>query len=89
MQVASTLWSDIKSQKISKQRFRLKWTKCSPRAQFRQVKTGQLQRGSDKEVQDSLPQEVGGGLAPWDGRPTRPMGPTTSTSTRGASPLVL
>ena len=70
MQVASTLWSDIKSQKISKQRFRLKWTKCSPRAQFRQVKTGQLQRGSDKEAQTSPTPSSWGRLAASAGRPT-------------------
>ena len=33
MQVASILWLDIKSQKISEHRFRLKWTKCSPRTE--------------------------------------------------------
>ena len=71
MQVASTIWPDIKSQKISEQRFRLKWTKCSPRTNPNKVKTGQPQRGSDKEAQDSLPEEVGGGW--WHeqaGRPT-------------------
>ena len=31
MQVASTLWPDIKSQKISKHRFRLKWTEPTRR----------------------------------------------------------
>ena len=73
MQVASTLWPDIKSQKISEQWFRLKWTKCSPRTQFRQVKTGQPQRGSDKETQDSLPEEVGGGW--WPGQADLAYGP--------------
>src|SRR6185503_7977899 len=58
MQVASTLWPDIKSQKISERRFRLRWTKCSTRTNPNEVKTGQPQSGSDKEAQDSLPEEV-------------------------------
>ena len=70
MQVASTLWSDIKSQKISERRFRLKWTKCSPRTNPNKVKTGQPQHGSDKEAQDSLLEEVGGGW--WPGQADRP-----------------
>ena len=70
MQVASTLWPDIKSQKISEHRFRLKWTKCSPRIKFKPLKTSQDQRGSDKAAQDSPPEEVGGGWSPWAvGRP--------------------
>ena len=70
MQVASTLWPDIKSQKLSEHRFRLKWTKCSPRTQLRQVKTDRDQCGPDKEAQDSLLDEVGGGWRPWAiGRP--------------------
>ena len=70
MQVASTLWPNIKSQKISERRFRLKWTKCSPRTNPNEVKTGQPQCGSDKEAQDSLPEEVGGGW--WPGQADRP-----------------
>ena len=70
MQVASTLWPDIKSQKLSEHRFRLRWTKSEARTQFKQVKTGQPQCGSDKEAQDSLPEEVGGGW--WPGQADRP-----------------
>ena len=93
LQVTSTLWPDIKSQKLSEHRFRLRWTKSDTRTQFKQVKTGQPQRGSDKEAQDSPPEEVGGGwwLRKAD-RPTWsatwPVGPTASTRARGASPLV-
>ena len=61
MQVASTHWPDIKSQKISERRFMLKWTKCSLRTQFRPLKTGQDQRDQDKAAQDSLLDEAGGG----------------------------
>ena len=89
MQVASTSWPDIKSQKILERRFRLKWTKCSPRTNPNEVKTGQPQRGPDKEAQDSLPEEVGGGW--WPGQadqPTCHVGPTASTRACGASPLV-
>ena len=70
MQVTSTLWPDTKSQKISEQRFRLKWTKCSPRTNPNEVKTGQPQCGSDKEAQDSLPEDVGGGW--WHEQVDRP-----------------
>ena len=70
MQVTSTLWPDIKSQKLSEHRFRLRWTKSDARTQFKQVKTGQPQCGSDKEAQDSLPEEVGGGW--WPGQADRP-----------------
>ena len=70
MQVTSTLWPDIKSQKLSEHRFRLRWTKSDARTQFKQVKTGQPQRGSDKEAQDSPPEEVGGGW--WPGQADRP-----------------
>ena len=48
MQVSSTLWPDIKSQKLSEHRFRLKWTKCSPRTQFRPLKIGQANRVKTK-----------------------------------------
>ena len=70
MQVASTLWPDIKSQKISEHRFRLKWTKCSPRTQLRPLKIGQDQWRQDKKAQDSLLDEAGGGWHHWQaGRP--------------------
>ena len=93
MQVASTLWPDIKSQKLSEHRFRLRWTKSDARTQFRQAKIGQDHHGPDKEAQDSLPEEVGavsGPGRPTDlpSRPTWPMGPTTSIRACGASPLV-
>ena len=71
LQVASTLWPDIKSQKLSDHRFRLRWTKTDARTQFRQAKTGQDQRGPDKEAQDSLLEEDGGDWRRWQAdRPT-------------------
>ena len=93
MQVASTLWPDIKSQKLSEHRFRLRWTKSDARTQFRQAKTGQDHRGLDKEAQDSLLDEAGVGWPTWQvaqptGRLTWPMGPTASTLSRVFSPLV-
>jgi len=66
MQVASTLWPDIKSQKLSEYRFRLRWTKSGSRTQFRQAKTDQDQHGLDKAAQDGPPKEVGGGWRPTD-----------------------
>ena len=53
MQVASTLWLDIKSQKISKRRIRLKWTKCSTRTESKLVKASQSPVLRQKEAQDS------------------------------------
>ena len=93
MQVTSTLGPDIKSQKLSEHRYRLRQTKSDTRTQFRQAKTGQDQRGPDKEAQDSLLDEARVGWPTWQvdrptGQPTQPMGPTASTSRRGASPLV-
>ena len=72
MQVASTLWPDIKSQKISERRFRLKWTKCSPRTNTNAVKTRQAPAFKQEEAQDSLPEEDGGSWPHWQAdRPTR------------------
>jgi len=70
MQVTSTLWPDTKSQKLLERRFRLNWTKYSPRTNSNPFKTDQDQRGPDKEAQDSLPEEVGGGW--WPGQADRP-----------------
>ena len=70
MQVASTLWPSRKSQKISEYRFRLKWTKCSPKTKAKQVKIGQPQCGSDKEAQTSPTPSSWGRLAARAGRPT-------------------
>ena len=44
----------------------LKSLKSDARTQFRQAMTGQTQHGPDKEAQDSLPEEVGGGW--WPGQ---------------------
>ena len=94
MQVTSTLWPDIKSQKLSEHQFRLRWTKSDARTQLRQAKTGQDQRGPNKEAQDSLLEEDGGGWRHWQadrptGRPTWPMGPTVLVKPRVASWLIL
>ena len=71
MQVSSTLWPNIKSQKISEHRFSLKWTKSGSRTQLRQAKTDQDQHGPDMEAQDSLLDEAGGGWRHWQaGRPS-------------------
>ena len=93
MHVTSTLWPEIKSQKLSENRFSLGWAKSDARTQFRQAKTGQDHRGPDKEAQDSLLDKAGVGWPTWQvdrptGRPTWLMGPSSSTSPRAASPLV-
>ena len=74
MQVASTLRPSRKAQKISEYRFRLRWTKCSPRTEAKQVKTCQPQRASDKEAQTSPTPSSWGRLAPLAGRPTPLVG---------------
>ena len=71
----------------------LRWTKSDVRTQFKQVKTGQPQRGSNKEAKDSPPEEVGvvggpGRTTDLPGWPTRPVGPTASTRACGISLLV-
>ena len=85
MQDASTLWPDMKSQKISERRFRLNCTKCSPRTAPNPLKTSQHQRGPDKAAQDSPPEEVGGGSRHWQAvwSADRPMGPTALSLLRG------
>ena len=71
MQAASTLWPDIKSQKISKQRFRLNWTKCSPRTTPKHIKTRQTLAFRQVEAQDNPLEEDGGGWRPGQvDRPT-------------------
>ena len=74
MQVASTLWPDIKSQKLSEHRFRLRWTKSDARTQFKQVKTGQAQRGSDKRGPWQPTRRCWGRLLARAGRPTYLVG---------------
>ena len=88
MLVTSTLWPDIKSQKLSERRFRLRWTKSDARTQFRQAKTGQDHRGPDKEAQDSLLDKTGDGWPTWQVDRPGPWAPTASTSPGVASPLV-
>ena len=93
MKVASTLWPDIKSQKISERRFRLKWTKCSPRTNPNSIKTRQAPAFRQEEAQDSPSKEVGGSwsLEQAD-RPTwsadLACGPHRLNRACGVSPLV-
>jgi hypothetical protein len=70
MQVASTLWPDIKSQKLSEHRFRLRWTKSEARTQFKTSQDRPTPTWIDKEAQYSLPGEDGGGW--WPGQADRP-----------------
>ena len=93
MQVASTLWPDIKSQKISERRFRLIWIKCSPRTIPKSVKTRQAPAFRQVEAQDSPLEEDGadggsGRSTDLPGRPNWPVGPTASTLPRVTSSLV-
>ena len=72
MQVTSTLWPDIKSQKLAEHQFRLRWTKSNVRTQFKQVKTGH-----QKKLW-----AVGGPGRPTD-LPGRPTWPVTSRNFYG------
>ena len=70
MEVASTLWPNIKSQKLLEHQFRLRWTKSGSRTHLRQAKTDQDQHGPDEAAQNNPPEEVGGG---WSlGQASRP-----------------
>ena len=60
MQVASTLWPNIKTQKISEYRFRLKWTKWSPKTEANLVGAGRASTLGQGETKTSPLQEVGG-----------------------------
>ena len=93
MQVTSTLWLDRKSQKISEYRFRLKWTKVAQEPKQNESRQANPNVDQTRRPRQAQPPAVGGGWRPGQagrpyGRPTRPMGPTTSTSPRVASPLV-
>ena len=74
MQVASTLWPDIKSRKISEHRFRLKWTKCSPRTEANPLKTDSTLVFRQGQAQTSPTEEGWGRLAPLGSRPTTLVG---------------
>ena len=71
MQVTSTLCPDTKSQKISEYRFRLKWTKWSPRTEANPAGAGLASTLGQWETKISPLQEVGGSWRPGQaGRPT-------------------
>ena len=93
MQVTSTLWPDIKSQKLSEHRFRLRWTKSDAKTQFKQVKTGQPNVDQTRRPKTACQKKlgaVGGPGRPTDlpGRPTWPVGPTALAKSRVVSWLV-
>ena len=93
MQVASTLWPDIKSQKISERRFRIKWTKCSPRTNQTQSRQGKPQHSDKRRPKTARWRKMGavggpGRSTDLPGRPNWPVGPTTSTSPHVTSSLV-
>ena len=70
MQVASTLWPDIKSQKISERWFKLNWTKCSPRTNPNPLKRSRTLVFRPKKAQTSPADKIGGGWHHWQaGRP--------------------
>ena len=74
MRVASTFWPDIKSQKISEHRFRLNWTKCSPRTEVNPVKTRQAPVFRQGQAQTSPTPGSWGRWAPPAGCPTTLVG---------------
>ena len=93
MQVVSTLWPDIKSQKISKRWFKLKRTNVAQepiQMKSRQANPNVDQTKRPRTACQKKLGAVGGPGRPTDlpGRPTWPVGPNASTRARGASPLV-
>ena len=68
MQVENTLWPDRKWQKISKRRFRLNLTKCSPRTEANQLKTSSTPVFKLEEAQTRPVEEDWGRLVPLGGR---------------------
>src|SRR6185503_18459283 len=76
MQITSTLCPDIKSQKLSEHRFRLRWTKSDAVTQFRQAKTNMDQTRRPKTVCPKKIGAVGGPGRSTDlpGRPTYLVG---------------
>ena len=74
MQVASTLWPDIKSQKISERRFRLNWTKCSPRTEANPLRISSIPVFRHGQGQTSPTPSSWGQWAPPAGRPTTLVG---------------
>ena len=92
MQVASTLWPDIKSQKISEYRFRLKTDQVKLNTTQNPLRTGRTLVFKQDEAKDSLLEEVGGGWRPWAvGRPPwsteQVRGPHRLNQPRVTSPL--
>ena len=93
LQVASTLWPNIKSQKLSEHRFRIRWTKSDARTQFKLVRQANPNVDQTRRPNTARQKKlgaVGSPSRPTDlpGRPTRPVGPTASTRARGVSTLV-
>ena len=62
MQVASTLWHDIKSQKILELQFRLKQTDCSPRnSSNHSRRAGTTNMDQTRQLRTAQQKKVGGG----------------------------
>jgi len=74
MQVASTLWPDIKSQKISERRFRL--IGPSVAQEPLQIHSRQAETSMDQTREAKTAHKKGdwGWLTPWAGRPTTLVG---------------
>ena len=70
MQVTSTLWPDIKAQKLSEHRFRLRWTKSDARTQFRQAKHRPRPSWTKQGGQRQPARRSWGRLVARAGRPT-------------------
>ena len=90
MQVTSTLWPDIKSQKLLEHRFRLRWTKSDAITQFRQAKTNMDQTRRPRTACPNKMGAVGGPGRPTNlpGQPTWPVGSTALAKPHGVSWLV-
>ena len=74
MQVTSILWPSRKTQEISEYRFRLKWTKCSPRTEAKPLKTSSTSVFRQGQAQTSPTLGSWGWWAPPARRPTTLVG---------------
>ena len=90
MQVASTLWHDIKSQKLSERRFRLRWTKSDARTQFKKTRQAKTNVDQTRRPRTACWKKMGavgatGRPADLPGRPPWLVGPTAFSKPRVVS----
>ena len=86
LQASSTFWHDINRKNYQSTDSGSNGPSVAQRTQLRPLKTGQDQRGSDKEAQDNPLAKAGGHWQPWP-LADQPMGPTAFSQLCGSLPL--